>query len=156
LLGGVVSCTTAPVVSADTLKQSVSADQFEIINKDGITIARPMSWRTVDEPETIYCVRRSDYIRITVAVLDALPLDYYDTLAAGGTVKKSMVNGSPVYMNEYTYPYQNHLLTTECITVVNGSRACHIMILCENCVMTAFQPTFTYVLDSLNFPATSN
>ena len=151
MLGAVVSCGPMRMVSSGSEQETVSADQFETISKNGVAIACPKSWRSIDEPESIYCVRHNDYIRISVVVVEALPLDYYETLAAEGTVKKSTVNGNPLYRNDYTYAYQNHLLTTECITVVNGNRACHIMILCETDAITVFQPTFTYVLNSLNF-----
>ena len=70
-----------------------------------------------------------------MAVLSALPLSYYDGLVTQGIVTETTVHGYPTYMNDYTYPYQNHQLTTKCITVVQGNKACHIMILCDTTVL---------------------
>lgn len=157
VLVGTVACTSShsPVVSNET-NTGVEPEQFSLVSKDGVEIACPKNWHSESQPDLVYCVSRSDYIRITVAVLSALPQNYYDGLVAQGTVTKTLVHGYPTYKNDYTYPYQNHQLITKCITVVQGSEACHIMILCDVNVLAIFEPTFEYVLNSLAFTSTAS
>lgn len=129
------------------------SEQFDVVSKDGVEIACPKYWHPESDPSLIYCVSRSDYIRITVAALPALQQSYYGGLVKLKTVTETMVHGYPTYMNEYSYPYENHQLTTKCITMVQGGRACHIMILCDVSMLSAFEPTFEYVLNSVKFLA---
>jgi hypothetical protein len=89
-----------------------------------------------------------------VGVLPSLSQDYYDGLVKQGKVTESMVHGYLTYLNEYPYDYQNHQLVSKCITVVQGEKACHVMILCERPVLNAFGPTFEYVINSLRFLST--
>jgi hypothetical protein len=141
--------TTLALANRDLLQPL--SDQFSLVNKDGVEIACPNHWLPQSDPNVVYCVSRSDYIRITVAVLSALPQSYYDELVAQGTVTETMVHGYPTYMNQNAYPYQDHQMINKCMTVVDGSQVCHIMILCDASLLQTFEPTFDYVLNSLNF-----
>jgi hypothetical protein len=127
--------------------------QFGLVSKDGIEIACPRYWHSDSDtdPDLVYCVSRSDYIRLTVAVLPALQHSYYEGLVTQGTVTEIALHGFPVYINEYKYPYDNHQMITKCITAVEGNNACHIMILCDVSLLGVFEPTFEYVLNSLSF-----
>ena len=150
-LAGCAPASTPVQTPATVQPLSVSRDQFRVVEKDGVAIACPRDWHEDPDPNLVYGVSRSDTVRIIVAVLDALPASYYEGLAARGTVTRTTIAGCPAYRNDYTYPFGNYELTTRCITVVDGGKACHIMVLCDVAVMGAFAPTFQYVLDSLKF-----
>jgi len=150
---GLAACASlsASVAVSSQPPPTPLSEQFDVISKDGVEIAFPKYWHSDPQADLVYCVSRSDTIRITVAVLSALPQSYYDGLVAQRAVTKTTVHGYSTYMNEYAYPYEGHQLTTKCITVVQGDEACHIMILCDTSVLGAFEPTFQYVLNSLKF-----
>jgi len=125
--------------------------QFTIISRDGVEIACPKDWQSDPDQSLVYCVSRSDYIRITVAVLSAFSQDYYEALVKQATVAETSVHGYTAYVNNYAYAYQGHSLITRCITIVQGEKACHIMILCDSSMLAVFEPIFDYVLDSFQF-----
>lgn len=131
-----------------TLSQS---EQFDVVDKDGVKIACPRNWLSQSDPNLVYGVSLTDYIRIVVAVLDAQPQTYYEGLVSQGTVIRTLVAGYTAYRNDYTYPYGDYQLISECITVVNDNKACHIMILCDASVLSSFQPVFDYVMNSLKW-----
>jgi len=141
--------TTVPI--SDKEYSQPLPEQFTMVSNEGVEIACPKYWHSEPDPNIVYCVSRSNYIRITAVALPALSQSYYDGLVKLKTVTETTVHGYPTYMNEYTYSYENHQLTTECITLVHVGRACHIMILCDVSMLNTFEPTFEYVLNSVKF-----
>ena len=154
LLFVAVGCTQSQPATVPISNQEYSQplpEQFTIVRNEALEIACPKYWHSEPDPDLVYCVDRSDYIRITVVTLPALQQSYYDGLVKLKTVTETTVNGYRTYSNEYTYPYKNHQLITKCITLVQWGRACHIMILCDVSMLSAFEPTFEYVLNSVKF-----
>lgn len=122
---GLAGCAGSQPTPAQVTFKGVSrplSEQFDMVNKDGVEIACPKQWHSAPDPSLVYCVSRSDYIRITVGVLSAFPQSFYDGLVKRGTVTESVLHGYSTYMNEYPYDYQNHQLISRCITVIEGGR----------------------------------
>jgi hypothetical protein len=143
---------TLPPSSTNGLTgNQLALTSFSIVNAGGISIARPSGWLIDTSNGVIYQAERTSYIRVTVAVIPALPIAYYDNLVTQGTVSRSTIAGCPAYRNDYTYPNNGYTLTTTCLTIVNGTIACHIMTLCDSSVLPAFQPVFDYIANSLMF-----
>ncbi len=131
---------------------TVQQTQYYLITKDGVEIARPDDWySTSDDSALIYQVSRADTIRITVGVTNALPLSYYDGLVNNRNVTRTSISGYIAYRNDYTYPYNGNQLKTECVTIVQGAKACHLMFLCDVSVLGFFEPVFNEVLHSVKF-----
>ncbi len=131
----------------------VQSSEFAIVSKDGIEIACPTAW-SLDpgtDPRLVFQVSRLDTIRLTVGVLDALPQSYYDGLVAGGTVTRTTIAGQTAYENDLTYPWGGRELTSRCITIVKGSKACHIMFLCDTSALADYLPVAEYVANSVTF-----
>jgi hypothetical protein len=150
-------CSTSQSSTVQISIRTASPDflrQFEVVSKDGIEIACPKYWHSDPDPALVYCASRSDYVKITVGVLPALPQTYYDGLVAQGTVTEAAVNGYLGYTSEYAYAYEGHQLTTRCITLIQGSTACHVMTLCEASLQDVFAPIIEYVVNSIKFLAT--
>ena len=80
-----------------------------------------------------------------------MPLSYYDGLVAQGAVTSATVAGQTAYENELTYPWGDHQLTSKCITIVKGNKACHIMFLCDTSTLGDFLPVADYVANSVRF-----
>jgi hypothetical protein len=138
---------------------SVAADNTEVfgsVTGDGVVVDSPENWSAITDPALIYGVSKSEYIRITVAVLPAQPQDYYASLVSQGTVNQTMLNGKQEYQNDYVYPYNGHQMVSRCVTIVNGSTACHVMILCDTELLTFYAPVFQHIINSVEFlPAAS-
>ena len=131
----------------------VEPGEFAAITKDGIEIACPMAW-SLDpdsDPRLVFQVSRLNTIRLTVGVLDAQPQSYYDGLVAQGTVTRTTIAGQTAYENDLTYPWDDHQLTSKCITIVKGSKACHIMFLCDTSRLADYLPVAEYVANSVIF-----
>jgi hypothetical protein len=160
-LASIVLEGCAGISAADIKTQSVlhtgvtqvTAEQFVTISKNGVEIACPMDWSpsSDSDPRMVYEVSRSSNIRLTVAIMDALPATYYDGLVNQGAVQKTVIAGNTAYQNELTYPYGNYQLTNECITIVHQGKACHVMFLCDTGLRDSLQPVLQHVLDSIQF-----
>ncbi len=131
----------------------VQSSEFAMVSKDGIQIACPTAWSLAPgtDPGLVFQVSRLDTIRITVGVLDALPQSYYDGLVAQGKVTRTTIAGQTAYENDLTYPWGGHELTSRCITIVKGSKACHIMFLCDTSALADYLPVAEYVANSVIF-----
>ncbi len=156
---GLIGCGSASppaaelaVPAAQTLAQT---ERYVVVAKDGIEVACPEDWPpqpdSGSDPGLLYSVSHSPYIRITVAVLAALPNSYYEGLVSAGTVTRVEVNGYPTYENQYQYDYSGSKLISLCYTVHQGPKVCHIMVLCDVQLLDAYTPVFQYVLNSVKF-----
>jgi hypothetical protein len=131
----------------------VQEGEFTTVTKDGIEIACPTAWSVNPgtDPRLVFQASRLDTIRITVGVLDALPQSYYDALLAQGTVTRTTIAGQTAYQNELTYTWGDNQLTSKCITIVQGNKACHIMFLCDTSALDDYGPVADYVAHSVRF-----
>ncbi len=130
----------------------VLTTQFHTVVKDGVEVLCPDGWNPTHDDSLVYMVSLLQTIRITVGVTVAMPMSYYDHLVINGNVIRTLVAGYPTYKNNYTYPYGNSQLTTECVTIVNGNKACHFMFLCDTSLLNVYEPVFNHILDNVRFP----
>jgi hypothetical protein len=134
---------------------ATAADQFVLMEKNGVQIDCPVGWPAMPDPNPdpnmIYAVSKAEFLRITTAVMPALADSYYQSLVNAGMVKKVLINGSFDYQNDYKYAYKDSQLISLCHTLVSGGKACHVMILCDSELLETFTPVFQHILNSVKF-----
>ncbi len=142
-------------ITRDNLQDtSGESGQFSIVSKDGIEIACPNDWQTETDRNLVYCASCGGTRRITVAVLDSLPTNYYEGLVAQGTVIRTVIAGYLSYRNDYTYQLEGTDLISQCITLLDGNKACHVMFLCDMSALETYKSVFDYILNSIKFTGT--
>jgi hypothetical protein len=147
------ACTSAASVAPASLSVSdaVKEQKYIAVTKDGIRIDCPAGWNFQEVTGAVYQASLTDYLRITVALLSPQPQAYYDSLVADGTVRLGEIAGDPTYSNDYIYSHDTYQLVSKCFTIVHGTRACHIMILCDTALLDLFEPLFEHVENSVKF-----
>ena len=159
LLGSVVSPLVAscgPMNTTsdhDVLPSQTVRQGFTLVSRCGVQVACPKDWRseTDPDPRLVFQVSQDENTMITVAVLDALPLSYYEGLVSQGSVTRTTVAGQLAYVNESTYPDGNRHLTSICVSIIEGDKACHIMFLCNASARDALTPVLDEVSNSVIF-----
>ncbi len=142
------AATTAPPALATV---SIKPADFAVVTADGIQVAEPLRWQSQEIAGTIYAAFLTQTIRITVAAQPAQDSTYYQSLVSRGDVQQSKVNGLARYQNDYFFTSAGEELVSRCCTLVNGTKACHIMFLCDVSVLDIFAPVFEYIVQSVCF-----
>ncbi len=152
LTGCVSASNPITTLGFNQVPQATQPDQFYLITRDGVEIACPKNWQTYSSDSSLlYGVCRGETIRIITGVLPAASPDFYDDMAAQGTVFRTIISGNVAYRNDYAYTWDGHELTNICVTMIKGDKACHFMFLCDTSILSTYQPIFDYVLNSLKF-----
>ncbi len=151
ILPGCLGDSAAAAKNQSVVATASQPGSFITLQKDGIQIACPADWQSQPIPNAVFSISQGEHMRITTAVLPALPLSYYEGLADQGTVNRTVVSGYLAYRSTYVYSYNGIELETECVSLLEGDKACHIMSVCATQDMASFEPVFDRVLNSVKF-----